>query len=255
MLDIVPDVTHRSLVLSTLQSHTETMMKRLRVDDQDVAIVLMNNAEIRKLNRAYRGKDKPTDVLSFSMKEGEFADMASNMLGDIVVSIEMAAKQAAEKRHSLQYEVSFLVAHGLLHLMGYDHENDADENAMNAKTDAIMKGLVEKSEPKSFAKAKNVKKMSAAKPKQEKQAAPSSKKITRKVAKKTSALVNVKVKVKVKVKPKRASASMPRAKPAPIPNQRNAKLVTKKVQSARKSKAAKKTARPAKKSVSKTKRR
>jgi probable rRNA maturation factor len=141
MLEIIAEVTHKKLALEELQMHGDTMMKRLRVQSQDVTIMLVDDAAIKKLNRQYRKKNKPTDVLSFSMKEGEFTQFAPTMLGDIVISVQTAEKQAKEKKHTLQKEVTFLAAHGLLHLLGYDHETDKEEEAMNKKTEAVMADL------------------------------------------------------------------------------------------------------------------
>jgi probable rRNA maturation factor len=141
MLEIIAEVTHKKLALEELQMHGDTMMKRLRVQSQDVTIMLVDDAAIKKLNRQYRKKNKPTDVLSFSMKEGEFTQFAPTMLGDIVISVQTAEKQAKEKKHTLQKEVTFLTAHGLLHLLGYDHETDKEEAAMNKKTEAVMADL------------------------------------------------------------------------------------------------------------------
>ncbi len=77
---------------------------------------------MRTLNRRYRGKDRTTDVLSFPMREGAFADLRPELLGDIVISVPAAERQAKEAGHSLIREIERLLVHGLLHLLGYDHE-------------------------------------------------------------------------------------------------------------------------------------
>lgn len=82
---------------------------------------------MRTLNRRYRGKDKTTDVLSFSLREGAFSHVQPDVLGDIVIAVPTAARQAAEAGHSLGREIEFLLVHGLLHLLGYDHERSNDE--------------------------------------------------------------------------------------------------------------------------------
>jgi probable rRNA maturation factor len=81
---------------------------------------------MRRLNREWRGKDRPTDVLSFSLREGEHGGVAS-ALGDVVISLETAARQARDRRSSLASEVDRLLVHGILHLAGYDHEVSARE--------------------------------------------------------------------------------------------------------------------------------
>ncbi len=90
----------------------------------EVHVLLSDDAALRRLNKAFRKKDKATDVLSFPAAEG-FADIA----GDLAISLETAARQAGEHGHPLKQEVRILLLHGLLHLAGYDHETDAGEMA------------------------------------------------------------------------------------------------------------------------------
>ncbi len=82
---------------------------------------------MRSLNRQYRGKDETTDVLSFSLREGAFPRIQPDVLGDIVISVPAAARQAAEAGHAVGREIDLLLVHGLLHLMGYDHERGERE--------------------------------------------------------------------------------------------------------------------------------
>lgn len=88
----------------------------------EVGVLLTGDAAVRELNRQYRRKDKPTDVLSFPAAEN-----AGDIAGDVVVSLETALQQAAERGHSLETEIKVLLLHGLLHLAGYDHETDDGE--------------------------------------------------------------------------------------------------------------------------------
>ncbi len=107
-----------------------------------MSVLLTDDEEIRRLNRDYRGKDKPTDVLSFSQAEGEFGDVVPDMLGDVVISIETARRQASESAISLESELDSLLVHGILHLAGYDHELGAKEAmAMRALEKKIMSKL------------------------------------------------------------------------------------------------------------------
>lgn len=82
---------------------------------------------MRSLNRKYRGKDKTTDVLSFSYREGRFSHIQPHFLGDIVISVPRAARQAAIAGHPVSREIKILLIHGLLHLLGYDHERSERE--------------------------------------------------------------------------------------------------------------------------------
>lgn len=97
---------------------------------RSAAIALVSDRKMRELNREFRGKDSTTDVLSFPFEPDEFDDGAEN-LGDIVISLEQAALQAAENGLTLENEVKQLILHGILHLCGYDHETDDGE--MNAR--------------------------------------------------------------------------------------------------------------------------
>ena len=92
----------------------------------ELSVLLVGDAEMRRLNRDYRGKDRPTDVLSFSLLEGEGAGV-STAIGDVVISVETAARQARENGFTLREEIDRLLVHGILHLVGYDHEGSAAE--------------------------------------------------------------------------------------------------------------------------------
>lgn len=109
--------------------------------DVELSITLVDNAEIQVLNREHRGLDEPTDVLSFSQLEGEeLAEVPEGplMLGDLVISLERCAEQAEEYGHSFERELGFLVAHGMLHLLGRDHQTAEEEAAMMAATEEIL---------------------------------------------------------------------------------------------------------------------
>ncbi len=97
---------------------------------------------IRSLNNKYRGIDKPTDVLSFSLKEGavKSPDVESDkLLGDIIISVETAQRQADNLNHSMEKELTVLLIHGLLHLTSYDHEEDKDYKIMREKESETLK--------------------------------------------------------------------------------------------------------------------
>lgn len=117
--------------------------------EYEVGITIMDDEGIRLLNRDYRGIDAPTDVLSFSVSdrgedepavfgEGEEEPL---ILGDIVISAERVEKQAAEYRHSTLRELCFLVVHGMLHLLGYDHEDKESEEKMFAKQKQVLESV------------------------------------------------------------------------------------------------------------------
>ena len=101
----------------------------------DIAILLADDARLAGLNAAFRGKDAPTNVLSFPSAEG------ADALGDIALAYGVCAREAAEQAKSLGHHLQHLTAHGVLHLLGYDHESDAEAEAMEAKERAILAGL------------------------------------------------------------------------------------------------------------------
>lgn len=107
--------------------------------EAELSLVLTDDATIRQLNRDYRGIDTPTDVLSFAQREAEgpFADI----LGDLIISLPTARRQARERGHSLAAEVRILMVHGLLHLLGYDHESAEQRTEMAAAEQALLAAL------------------------------------------------------------------------------------------------------------------
>jgi probable rRNA maturation factor len=109
----------------------------------ELSVVLADDPTVHELNRTYRNTDAPTDVLSFSQLDGEQftrAEGSTQHLGDIVISVETAARQAAEYRQTLQQELEHLLVHGVLHLLGYDHETPEDAAAMRLQEDAVLGG-------------------------------------------------------------------------------------------------------------------
>ena len=112
----------------------------------EISVTFVNNEQIHELNRQYRGKDMPTDVLSFPMGENGVYDVnhdtGAKILGDIVISMEKAVEQAKRYDHSLEREVGYLTAHSMLHLRGYDHETSGlDRVRMREKEEQIMTQL------------------------------------------------------------------------------------------------------------------
>ena len=110
--------------------------------DAELSIVLVDDAEIRRLNARYRHIDRPTDVLAFAMREGDGATLHAALLGDVVISLDTAARQASARAVAVADEVRLLLAHGILHLLGYDHERSpADARRMFRKQRAILRRL------------------------------------------------------------------------------------------------------------------
>lgn len=113
------------------------MIQLLQLQKMEVSFLLTDDKRIHELNRDYRHKDKPTDVLAFAMCEGEHGELAGDVLGDVIVSVPTARRQAEERGATLIDEVTMLVAHGLLHLLGWDHDTPAKDRRMRAETERL----------------------------------------------------------------------------------------------------------------------
>jgi probable rRNA maturation factor len=120
-----------------------TFMKGMALgDDTGVSISFVDDAEMQTLNKQYRQIDAPTDVLSFSHEEGEPMPTVPGMpryLGDVILSVDTIARQAAGVGHSPDQETAILLAHGLLHLLGYDHAEDDEAKVMFGKQDELVR--------------------------------------------------------------------------------------------------------------------
>jgi probable rRNA maturation factor len=133
----------RSRVVSTaeIQQAAETLLRTLKLPKAELSVVLCDDATIHTLNRDYRRKDKPTDVLAFALREGPGGHLAGDLLGDVIISLDTATRQAKERAIATRDEVRMLLAHGLLHLLGWDHRTDAEDRRMRAETDRLLAAL------------------------------------------------------------------------------------------------------------------
>jgi probable rRNA maturation factor len=124
--------------LAHVEADAASVLRFFACDDAELSILLCDDATIWPLNRDYRHKDRPTDVLAFAQREGTPVPGQDHVLGDVVISVETAARQAEERGHSTAHELRVLVVHGICHLLGYDHEDDADAEVMEAKEREIL---------------------------------------------------------------------------------------------------------------------
>ncbi len=133
MEQIVRAVLNKTAEVYGIESQTE------------VSVVLSDDEYIHQLNRHYRGKDCPTDVLSFALNEGEEPEIIGKaeeiLLGDIIISIETATRQAEEYGHNLERELAYLTVHGILHLLGYDHMTKDEKQEMRQEEEHILSFL------------------------------------------------------------------------------------------------------------------
>jgi len=145
-------------LIAKLETVLQILGETEGVEAGEVALSFVDDAAIHQLNRDYRGVDKPTDVLSFAMQEDgegepdivfeveseDEEEPLPNMLGDIIISVPRAIAQSEDYGHSVERELGFLFAHGFLHLLGYDHQDEAAERIMMNKQEAALQkvGLV-----------------------------------------------------------------------------------------------------------------
>jgi probable rRNA maturation factor len=132
---------------AVVRRRAEAMLALLQLEKSELSLVLSDDEQLHQLNKIYRGKDKPTDVLAFPMREGDFArlhaGLPSGLLGDVIVSVPTAKRQAKAAKKELLAEITMLVAHGLLHLLGWDHDTAAKDRAMRAETDRLVAAAIE----------------------------------------------------------------------------------------------------------------
>lgn len=136
-----------STAIPTIQTVLQAAAELLNLNDQvELSVLLVDNETIRTFNNEYRGKDSATDVLSFPQEESGdpqepqiVGGPSGRLLGDVVISVEQAIFQAKEYGHSVERELSFLAIHGLLHLLGYDHEKGMEsEKAMRTEEERVL---------------------------------------------------------------------------------------------------------------------
>lgn len=134
--------------LKKLKTDAQQILAALKYDDFDLGILVTTNATIRKYNRDYRHKDKPTDILSFpahpALQAGKRIKVRSDddkNLGDLIISAEYVVKDADKLNVTLAERLEVLLVHGICHLLGYDHIEDADWRRMRAKEAILLKKL------------------------------------------------------------------------------------------------------------------
>jgi probable rRNA maturation factor len=110
--------------------------------DAELSILIVDDQQIARLNRQYLNREGPTNVIAFAMQEGPFSEIAPDLLGDVVISIETAYRQAQDAGLRLPDYFDQLLIHGILHLLGYDHENDKSEALkMEQKSNEILESI------------------------------------------------------------------------------------------------------------------
>jgi probable rRNA maturation factor len=140
-------VSAKGIDRRVLARKARIVLDAIGLGGSELSLRLVRDPEIRALNRDYRGRDRATDVLSFSLREGEFGDV-TEAIGDVVISLDTAARQAEEHGFTVGEEVERLLVHGILHLAGFDHEiSPREERRMKRKERAVRELLRRAQEP------------------------------------------------------------------------------------------------------------
>ncbi len=119
--------------IARLRKRGQAVLKAVGQSRSELSIALVDDSQIQSLNAEWRNRPRPTDVLSFSQIDGEFSDPHARLLGDVVISVETAAAQAAQRHRGLDDVVARLLIHGVLHLIGHDHEKDEEASRMQSE--------------------------------------------------------------------------------------------------------------------------
>jgi len=134
----VEEGPHDGLERREVTRRARRMFAALALGSAELSVVLTRDARIHELNRTFRQVDRPTDVLAFAMREGEGGEVGDDLLGDVIISVETARRQAVKAGHDVLAEVTMLMAHGLLHLLGWDHDTAPKDRRMRAETARLV---------------------------------------------------------------------------------------------------------------------
>lgn len=138
-MNIVNNLTNENLKeIDELNEYVNYLFNYMNIKDSVMSIIIVDNEKIHEINKQYRNIDRPTDVISFALEEDETIDEPFKTLGDIYISIDKVYEQAKEYNHSVKRELFFLVTHGFLHLLGYDHMTKEDEEEMFSLQEEIL---------------------------------------------------------------------------------------------------------------------
>lgn len=138
-VDLINNVDKEIEELKEVKKFISFALNYLNLDNVIFNVIIVDNLEIHRINKEYRNMDKPTDVISFALEDDDtFIKTEKRILGDIYISIDKAREQASEYGHNLLRELCFLTIHGILHLLGYDHMEKADEEIMFGLQERIL---------------------------------------------------------------------------------------------------------------------
>ncbi len=146
-MGILIDDRQKKLKISKikLQKRAQAILNALGSPEGELSILVVDDSEIKTLNKDYLNRSGPTNVIAFPMKEGDFSDINPQLLGDVVISIETAGREALQSGISAEERFAQLLVHGILHLFGFDHEkSEQDARKMEKKSNELLR-LIESS--------------------------------------------------------------------------------------------------------------
>jgi probable rRNA maturation factor len=127
------------LSLRRIRRRTRIILDALKSPEAEISILLVDDLQIAAMNRKFLGREGPTNVIAFPMQEGRFSGLSPDLLGDVVISVDTAHREARDAELALEERLTQLLVHGLLHLHGYDHEHNAAEaRRMAAKSRRLL---------------------------------------------------------------------------------------------------------------------
>ena len=142
MFDIINNYNEEVLELDILEKYVTYVVKKLKLEKAIFNFILVDEEEIHELNKTYRKVDRPTDVITFALEDGDdFQNPEFRTLGDVYICVPIAYKQAEMYGHSRIREICFLATHGILHLLGYDHMEEEEREQMEARQREIVNGF------------------------------------------------------------------------------------------------------------------
>ena len=133
---------HHRIDHDKIKTKAKIILKALGSPDGELSVLIVSDREIAGLNKKHLGRSGPTNVIAFPMQEGPFSDITDNLLGDVVISADAAAREAQDARITTELRFDQLLVHGILHLFGFDHERTSGETqAMRVKEEELLKLL------------------------------------------------------------------------------------------------------------------
>ena len=130
--------TNETIDIKDIETLLNNTVKFLSIEEAIFNVIIVDDEKIHEINREYRNVDRPTDVISFALEDDKIMTSEVRILGDIYVSIDTARRQAYEYYNTEKEELRFLIIHGLLHLLGYDHMNESDEKEMMSLEEEVL---------------------------------------------------------------------------------------------------------------------